>query len=513
MEIAIIDDGINQGLYDNLKVDNDIEILPDLKIKPRNNDKLGLSIHGTTCAAIIKKYSSQIIFNSIKILNKKSQRGKNTQLIKALKWCKANEIRLIHLSIGTIDYRDFDDLKKCINDITSEGTIIIAATNNDYSFTYPASSTNVIGVSCNKNYIDNQYSFYYYPFNGINVSASGKHLLTTVDGKENYTLPSNSFAAPLVSAMVSNILKKYGNLSLEEVKEKLYLKSLNDKNRMLYNPYIKINTDWIKGIYIISDPDIFLDSAYLYNKIIQDVLNVDMKQNKFSKNVKIIESYLLNRLKELSDCDAFVFYMPQNPMVNLIIKEIKYILEKYSINLVLINNKINKDLVKKIKSRIWLPEYYINSLYLSKGKELDIPLIGIYNFGENSIFQYLLIKLNQLFRDEGYYSVAMSSSYDAILAGMEYMPSNINLKKYFSSIYNKYRCDLLISGFDQNILKEKCEWCIRSEHIDVMLFINKNGKKTINIFCEEKNINSSFSQNKIKENIHIIYNQILRLFN
>jgi len=104
VSVAIIDDGINENLYSNIYLENNIEINSELKISQRKYYDPASISHGTTCAAIIQRYSSCKVLNSVKILNEKTK-GTKSQLIKAIEWCIDKNINLINLSLGSIDYR------------------------------------------------------------------------------------------------------------------------------------------------------------------------------------------------------------------------------------------------------------------------------------------------------------------------------------------------------------------------------------------------------------------------
>lgn len=242
MYIAVIDDGINEKLYSMGSLKFNIEILPDLTIIKRKDYDPFLPGHGTSCAAIIKKYAEDALIGSIKILNDKSKRGVRHQLIKALQWCTDNGVKLINLSLGTIDFRDFTEIKNCVDYVTGRGLIIIAACNNKNVYTVPACLTNVIGVKCKRLFTDNQYIFYPYSFSGIDIAAGGRHFLTDVFGNGRYTDPSNSFAAPLITAMVYRIMKRNPVITLEDVKKELYKESRNFESSQ-YDPYVYMSAD------------------------------------------------------------------------------------------------------------------------------------------------------------------------------------------------------------------------------------------------------------------------------
>ena len=67
-EIAVIDDGISEKLYDVGQLRHNILITPELHVIERAGYDPFLPSHGTTCAAIIKKYAPDAVLSSIKVL-------------------------------------------------------------------------------------------------------------------------------------------------------------------------------------------------------------------------------------------------------------------------------------------------------------------------------------------------------------------------------------------------------------------------------------------------------------
>jgi subtilisin family serine protease len=202
IHVAVIDDGINEKLYNTGCLLHNIEITNELEIWERADYDPYSPSHGTTCAAIIRRYSPDTVLSSIKILSDISQHGMREQLLKALDWCIANNVRLVNLSLGTIDYRDFDAIRAAINNAYKKGVLIIAACNNKNVFTYPAALSNVLGVKCYKNgahYHENLklqtkssklgHSYNSYALDGIEITATSEHNLTQYNGEESYTQP------------------------------------------------------------------------------------------------------------------------------------------------------------------------------------------------------------------------------------------------------------------------------------------------------------------------------------
>ena len=231
LHIAIIDDGINQNLYAAGDLKHNIQITTELHINERVNYDPFLPSHGTTCAAIIKKYAPDAVLSSIKILNDDSLKGMKAQLIRALEWCVENKICLVNLSLGTIDYKDFLDVEKTIKFASENGVIIVAACNNRNVFTCPASLEYVIGVKCDISGIikRQEYMFNTLPIDGVDITACGSHELVKYTGESKITSSCNSFATPAITALVYKLMKNNPNIGLYELKEALKQNSADYK--------------------------------------------------------------------------------------------------------------------------------------------------------------------------------------------------------------------------------------------------------------------------------------------
>lgn len=112
--VAILDAGANEKLHNMGFLAHNIEITSDLQIHKREDYDPLFPSYGTNCAAIIKKYTNDAILSSVKILNNDSHKGMKEQLILALKWCADNGINIANLSFGTIDFRDFIEIRDVV---------------------------------------------------------------------------------------------------------------------------------------------------------------------------------------------------------------------------------------------------------------------------------------------------------------------------------------------------------------------------------------------------------------
>lgn len=238
--IIIIDDGINNDLYNigNLKID--IEITNELEIKTNLNHFGQTNYHGTTCAAIIRKYLPDAELGSIKILS--NFRGTRYQLVKAIKWCIDNDIKLVNLSLGTIDFKDFKLLDTCMKYAHDKGLIIIAAFNNERIYTCPASFGNVLGVKCDTTGTlkDSEYIYADSSLDGIEIIANANHYIVDTRGIANITPTCSSYAAPVITASVYKLIEKNPCITLDEIK--MHLKN----NSIISNKTMPDKIDLIK---------------------------------------------------------------------------------------------------------------------------------------------------------------------------------------------------------------------------------------------------------------------------
>ncbi len=208
MKIAIIDDGVNSSYYPNIG-----ELCFNLRVNEHNKivkriryDKNAPS-HGTTCAAIIKKYAPNSQIGSIKVISDNTMRGKANHLITALEWCAENNIRLVHMSIGSREVKDIVPIREAVTKLLNKGCIIVAALANTMKFSVPACIDGVFGVKTSNILEDAQFyvdegGLYDVPF-----IASSKHTLFDYMGKQHITPQCNSFSAPLITAQIHNLIE------------------------------------------------------------------------------------------------------------------------------------------------------------------------------------------------------------------------------------------------------------------------------------------------------------------
>lgn len=466
MKVAVIDDGIGNVFFNSDSIAQSIEIDSNLKIK--NVNIHSHHTHGTLCAAIIKKYYPEVEFTSIKIIDEKTHKSKKEQLIKALEWCISNSIKVINLSIGTIDYRDFEDIRVIVDKVYRKGGVIVAACSNKDIYTYPASYRHVIGVKCymKNNLKEGQYFFNLYPIDGIEVIAFSEHELLNTNLDLEISHQCNSYATPMITAKVCNIIDNYNNISLEKIKEKLYLDSINYITSHI--PYIDSfkDLDWIGNsalVCINNQKEFHLQSFTDKIKTFKQIDDVDV--NKFDTLILLNKAIDNKKLKS-------ILYKFQNKFNNIIIMNTEY--KNYKANFKGDNIKIWD--ISKIK------HFYKRNL---SRKKIDIPIIVIYAYTNNELLN-LLRKLTSNFKKDGYYAAGICSESISILYNIEYI--EINTEDVFSEI--KYKLEVLYKVYDYDIILLGIN--VVKKNINIV--------KKINVFLEpDKNI---FLLNKFTNKIN-----------
>lgn len=243
----------------------------------------------------------------------------------AIEWCIEKKIKIINMSIGSIDFRDFQKLRSCFKNAYENGLIIVAASNNSGFFTYTACSSNVIGVKCDRRYKDDQFKVIRISFKGIDIIASGKHLLKNSDD-EFYTNPSNSFAAPLITAFVNNIIEEDNSLSFIDIKRRLFDMSLDKGSNIKYYPQIYSNIDFAHNVIYVKDINRGQNDFQNYNKYlnIKKIININSgnKDECLNKTRKSLSDICLTNI------DSIILNITEDKdLLNSIIMELEKIIK------------------------------------------------------------------------------------------------------------------------------------------------------------------------------------------
>lgn len=445
--IAVIDDGIDDKFFEPGKIIFDIEINEQLQIVKRKRDDNFILNHSTTCATIIKKYSPHAIFASIKILNENAK-GMSAQLIKALEWCMDNNLRLINLSLGTIDFRDYDPIKDIVNKAYNRGFIIVAACNNRDIISYPASLENVIGVKSDKsNTLKGcEYTYHENPVDGIDIIAPG----TDPSYDEHGFYPANSYAAPRVTALAYNMLSQKPEMSFPEVKQELWKSAKNTTRVKKANLNITMKIDWVEnGLFIslergntfskIQFPASIKNKAFFEVEVFSDKV-LQSVETSINKSIDHIETIIV-----FIEHDLLLTAEDEKALISNVLKWNKNFVYLYD------GSNLKTLVIPGFTNKVWLPfyqKYDINQGTQAKKKN-EVPIILINDFTESKHINKLA-ELVGLIKKDGYYAVALSEFSISVLFGFEYLShyeysqNELDIPQYLKNIIRVFDPDLLI---------------------------------------------------------------------
>ena len=99
-DVILIDDGVNSGVYGLGPLTVDLEITAEGAVAARPGGGSARPSHGSTCAAIVRRYAPDAPLGSIKIMDT-GRKGNVGQLARGLQWCLDNGASLVNMSVGS----------------------------------------------------------------------------------------------------------------------------------------------------------------------------------------------------------------------------------------------------------------------------------------------------------------------------------------------------------------------------------------------------------------------------
>lgn len=264
VKVAIIDDGIYPiNVLKNCDIES-YEVV-DLKITKRQAAGSLLS-HGTICAYIIEKTCKIPKLIDLKILNE-NKRGLIGDLVIALEWCLQNNIKLIHMSLGTLNFHDYILLKNLIKKLIENGSILVSAIHNSGLKSFPAFCDGVFAVRRNTNNKINSGEFGISHIINTPVEkcfvAEFNKIVEINNDKKIQIENANSFATAVLTGYILSYLKKEPDSNRQEILRYLILNGkyyeescknyLNYSSKFINQIYIPIIEVNINNIQLIKD--------------------------------------------------------------------------------------------------------------------------------------------------------------------------------------------------------------------------------------------------------------------
>lgn len=174
--------------------------------------------HGAICASIVTKYCSYAKFYNI-IVKSTFSNGNIYSFINGLKHCYNINVDIVHISIGSVVSEDFQIIEDTINQLHQykPNLLFVAACSNKNIVTFPAYLPHVIGVKYNMRCYklgirvldDNDF--------GVDIEAAVPYSLNNFGPLKR----CNSFAAPVITGLIAEMVPKQDYSDIGVVKNKL----------------------------------------------------------------------------------------------------------------------------------------------------------------------------------------------------------------------------------------------------------------------------------------------------
>jgi hypothetical protein len=424
MLIALIDDGIDSSVYENIQVKYDMHVGNDCVVRKRLTDDRIMTDHGTTCARIISKYAPLAEFCSIRIFHDERLRTTCDQLIAAMEWCLEKHIPIIHLSVGSSQSNDFSKLRSIVAKLIQRRHIIVAAHSNSSKFSVPACLNGVLGVIAESEFDGSTYQVTTDMFTANNmIKASSRHNLRTSLGLDLETMVTNSYAAPTVTAAVHNILEQYEEFSM--LSSQIYTK-LSDS--LSHNIYSK--PDFIEDAYIINPKAISFMKEHLFFHCVAEYSSLSYINDICDecKSIVLLSPYDSN---EFEKSDTFFMNIPD------------------SITTLLHGGCISDELKNALCERmlIWSNENNEHANCVVNEQQYYVSSAIICIHGDDVKVVDTLCKLRKLFVEDGYLCRGLIDAPDYFLYDLEFVSSITSVQSALMYLEKTYGPDVVICGF------------------------------------------------------------------
>lgn len=274
-KVAFIDDGIMEGIQELPEQVRKYKIRNGVLEEKKEHSSLFCLSHGTMCFLIFAEYviDKEYILYDIQILNELTSSGNVKDLAEALRFCLDEKVDLINMSLGIthhIDSEGEDILKK----LHTNGTIMVAAQNNNNQITYPACSPYVYGVMRDYVGILKKDQFCYIDNDDRKIDIISHCEVSDIESKHGVIMgKQNSFSTPYISALIYNELTKGGD---QESIQHFLKKSAIPSNIMNQWEYKKKSiSDWKDEISI---PIIDIELKNSSQKYFEELINTFRKE-------------------------------------------------------------------------------------------------------------------------------------------------------------------------------------------------------------------------------------------
>lgn len=424
IKVAFLDDGLNMSLLSEMeKVD--LYAVEDGEVILCSNINRGHEItHGTICVKIFKQFvkiKANII--SIEILDY-NKRCSSDKLVVALNWIEQMGIKIVNLSLGTSFFGDEMCLKRCVNKLADSGHIIVAAQNNNSFITYPATFTNVIGVSASHENQDILLNTEYV-FSGIDLLGKSEHEID-MQGNKIVTQHASSFATPYITAMVANLYKPGDDVL--DMKHKLC--------STFCDGFLELKKyDWCNKAIIVQSRNCNFEKDYVCFEVIKryyfDEIEFKIEEIKILYKQNIIKTLII-----IGNGENIIHLLKGEKV------RFPYLL------MINTNNEILLSKMNNLERTLIIKDLNLKKIFSNeKIKKLDIPIVVIY-YNEQKENEAIcrICKAKEDFTDNGYNCKTFIDKSVGVLYSFEYWAGEFDIREYIEF----YMIDLVVILINMN---------------------------------------------------------------
>jgi len=235
VKIVVIDSGIDCKFADlgNYVVKSFGFELDDKGYIIETRHKEIKNIHGTVISLIIRHVCSSIELISFNILNEHLATDGRI-MIYALEQALRFWPQIIHLSIGTMEWRHKFDLEKIVRISKKNNIVIVAATHPNENLTaYPACLKGVVGVKAGI-FEDN---LKYFCKNGfLYAPSSAKNVPGVAEAGAKYA-KGTSISAAYITGHIARIMSEKKLVDTSKIKEMIIMNQSEEEKNGFYNGY------------------------------------------------------------------------------------------------------------------------------------------------------------------------------------------------------------------------------------------------------------------------------------
>lgn len=469
MKIAVIDGGVVSELKDGLNIVEDLMVNSENMVVQRPKEVQVLTDHGVNVCKIINMYASEAEIISIKIFNTLEMKTDIEALVAAFRYCLDKEIPIIHLSGGTVNLFDDYILKNIVKEMINNNQIIVAAHSNNKSLSFPALYPYVFSARAIE-FTDFHKDIHSW---GFSFFTPSQHKININENINYVTQIANSYAAPVLTANIYNIIKGKSDYKLSTILKELCV---------------------VDNVFMCELP-IFLENVTIVNlgneKIIEDLLPFQVKG-------------IYNDM-DFESCDGDYIFIPhRDDDINM--RKFKEFIIEASVSghnvrmfyLGDINSEI-KTIAGSYSSEFWIiPEEDTYPIFTPNDEFTDCATI--YFQGKKESVYYIMTRLNDIFLKDGFNSFAISDYIDAVMYDIY----------YFKDIENSIRRKQLeyVLDPDVELIYSRVGHTTRTENSILINVIELKNKMKITI--EEEDIKEEMDINDDKD-IGDIFNKIVNM--